>query len=131
MAPAAPAPAPPKKPGERAAKRLETARAASNPAGVRKVVRLLGTQADAVVRGSDDLSTTARIIARVTAAMPQEALVVNGIVPVRTRGKNPRNLGVFEVGLQAKDAVLMTAYIWAIIQPCAAFSTSAAGRRFS
>ena len=68
------------------------------------MVRLLGTQADTVFRGSDDLCISARVIARVTAAMPKEALVTNGIVPVRTRGKNPRNLGFFEVGLQAKDA---------------------------
>ena len=83
MAPAAPEPA-------RAAKRLETVRAASNPAGVRKVVRLLGAQADAVVRGSDDLCTTARIIARVTAAMPKEALVTNGIVPVAAQDRQGR-----------------------------------------
>ena len=103
MAPAAPAPAPPKKPGERAAKRLETARAASNPAGVRKVVRLLGTQADAVVRGSDDLSTTARIIARVTAAMPQEALVVNGALFLCAHGeKIPATWGFLRWGCRQK-----------------------------
>ena len=117
MAPAAPAPAQPKKPGSRATKRLETVRASSNAAGVRKGVKVFCTQADMVMRGTEDLVVMARVTTRVTAMLPKEALAPNGIVPMRTRGKNQRNLGFFDVSLQAKDATLMTAAVGQLFSP--------------
>ena len=99
MAPAAPAPTPPKKPASRASKRLEAVRASSNPSGVRKIVTVFGTKEDMVLNGDDDLVVTARVTARIKAFMPAVALVPSAVVPMRTRGKQQRSLGFFDVGL--------------------------------
>ena len=102
-----PVPDPPpatKKPGNRAAKRLETTRAATSPGALRRVLCVFNPREDAVFTGVDDLVVLARVTRRIQALVPAANLVDNGIVPMRTRGKNARNLGFINVGLQGKDA---------------------------
>ena len=63
----------PKKPGSRAAKRMETMRAASNAQAVRTVLRVFNGKEDAVLRGVDakeNLLTLARVTNRVMAVLP-------------------------------------------------------------
>ena len=81
------------------------------------MITVFCTQDDAVLKGDDDLVTIARVTARVKAFMPAEALVTSPVTPLRTRGKQQRNLGFFEVGLQAKDATLMKQYTEQLLKP--------------
>ena len=99
----APSPAP-RKPGGRAAKRLESTRAAANPSAHRKVLTLFNPRDDAVFTGVEDLVVLARLTRRIQALVPAGSLVDNGIGPLHTRGKNQRNLGFLNVGLQGSDA---------------------------
>ena len=104
MASAAPPDAAPKKPGCRASKRLETTRAGSSPHALRKTLCVFNPRDDAVFTGVEDLVVLARITRRIQALVPAGNLADNGVVPMRTRGKNPRNLGFINVGLQGIDA---------------------------
>ena len=97
-------PAAPKKLGCRAAKRLESTRASANPSAARKVLCLFNPKDDAVFTGVEDLVVLARLTRRIQDLVPSNYLTDNGIVPLRTRGKSPRNLGFLNVGLQGKDA---------------------------
>ena len=63
----------------------------------------------------------ARLTRRIQALVPGDFLTDNGIVPVRTRGKNPRNLGFLNVGLQGKDAADLQKGLDALLQFSAKF----------
>ena len=43
--------------------------------------------------------------------------MANPVTPLRTRGKQQRSLGFFEIGLQAKDVKLMQQYVAKLLKP--------------
>ena len=110
------APVAPKKLGCRAAKRLESTRASANPAATRTVVCVFNPKDDAVFKGVDDLVVLARLTRRIQDMVPGNLLTDHGIVPLRTRGKSPRNLGFLNVGLQGKDQLELQLGMDALLQ---------------
>ena len=68
----------------------------------RRVLCVFNPREDAVFTGADDLVVLARLTRRIQALVPAGNLADNGIVSLRTRGKNQRNLGFINVGLHAR-----------------------------
>ena len=91
-------------------------RACANPSAVRKVVTVFNTRDDATFTGTDDMVVLARLTARVKALVPAAHLVDNSIVPMRTRGKSPQNLGFLNVTLQGKDGMELQAVLNSLLQ---------------
>ena len=116
MPPATAPPAPAKKPGSRTSTRVQSMRACANPSAVRKVVTVFNTRDDATFTGTDDMIVLARLTARVKALVPAAHLVDNSIVPMRTRGKSPQNLGFLNVTLQGKDGMELQAVLNSLLQ---------------